>query len=253
MTFFGATNEVGLAQLLTLTATAGSAVGTISASVNGTSVGSQTIFPGRTATWYVPGTAFKKGPNNTLMLTRTGGSGNIVVDSLSIGGSWQIGIHGVDWSDMSSESYVPTAPVTSTFDISRKHWPQAGHSSNWTSNRTFRVWLPANVAANYPHEFDIRSAYYSGSAATNYYMEVFVNGQLRNAIRDDTGVVSNRISTTSSHKLYRIPFEPGELRAGWNEFLLHGHARPTGGYFMFDYYRFQLTGDRKNGTLLIVR
>ncbi len=253
VTFFGATNEVGLAQLLTLTATAGSAVGTISASVNGTSVGSQTIFPGRTATWYVPGTAFKKGPNNTLMLTRTGGSGNIVVDSLSIGGSWQIGIHGVDWSDMSSESYVPTAPVTSTFDISRKHWPQAGHSSNWTSNRTFRVWLPANVAANYPHEFDIRSAYYSGSAATNYYMEVFVNGQLRNAIRDDTGVVSNRISTTSSHKLYRIPFEPGELRAGWNEFLLHGHARPTGGYFMFDYYRFQLTGDRKNGTLLIVR
>ena len=94
VTFFGATNEVGLAQLLTLTATAGSAVGTISASVNGTSVGSQTIFPGRTATWYVPGTAFKKGPNNTLTLTRTGGSGNVVVDSLSIGGSWQIGIEG---------------------------------------------------------------------------------------------------------------------------------------------------------------
>ena len=253
VTFFGATNEVGLAQLLTLTATAGSAVGTISASVNGTSVGSQTIFPGRTATWYVPGTAFKKGPNNTLTLTRTGGSGNVVVDSLSIGGSWQIGIEGQDWSDMSSEGYVPRAPVTSTFDISRKHWAHAANSGSWTSNRTFRVWLPEHVAANYPMEFDLRSAYYNGSAATNYYMEVFVNGQLRNAIRDDTGVVSNRISTTTSHKLYRFPFEPGELRAGWNEFLMHGHGRPTGGYFMFDFYRFQLTGDRKNGTLLIVR
>ena len=253
VTFFGATNEVGLAQLLTLTATAGSAVGTISASVNGTSVGSQTIFPGRTATWYVPGTAFKKGPNNTLTLTRTGGSGNVVVDSLSIGGSWQIGIEGQDWSDMSSEGYVPRAPVTSTFDISRKHWAHAANSGSWTSNRTFRVWLPEHVAANYPMEFDLRSAYYNGSAATNYYMEVFVNGQLRNAIRDDTGVVSNRISTTTSHKLYRIPFEPGELRAGWNEFFMHGHGRPTGGYFMFDYYRFQLTGDRQNGTMLIVR
>ena len=84
-------------------------------------------------------------------------------------------------------------------------------------------------------------------------MEVFVNGQLRNAIRDDTGVVSNRVSITPSHKLYRMSFEPGELRAGWNEFFMHGHARPTGGYFMFDYYRFQLTGDRKNSTMLIVR
>ena len=200
VTFFGATNEVGLAQLLTLTATAGSAVGTISASVNGTSVGSQTIQPGRTATWYVPGTAFKKGPNNTLTLTRTGGSGNIVVDSLSIGGSWQIGIEGQDWSDMSSESYVPTAPVTSTFDISRKHWAQAANPNGWSSNRTFRVWLPENVAANYPMEFDLRSAYYfNGSSPTNYFMEVFVNGQLRNAIRDDTGVVSNRVSITPSH------------------------------------------------------
>ena len=190
VTFFGATNEVGLAQLLTLTATAGSAVGTISASVNGTSVGSQTIQPGRTATWYVPGTAFKKGPNNTLTLTRTGGSGNVVVDSLSIGGSWQIGIEGQDWSDMSSEGYVPRAPVTSTFDISRKHWAQAANPNGWTSNRTFRVWLPENVAANYPMEFDLRSAYYfNGSSPTNYFMEVFVNGQLRNAIRDDTGVV----------------------------------------------------------------
>ena len=252
--FFGATNEVGLAQLLKLTTTAGSAAGTISASVNGTSVGSQTVRPGRTATWYVPGTAFKKGPNNTLTLTRTdSGSGNLTVDAVSIGGSWQIGISGVDWSDMSSESYVPTTPGTTTFDLSRKHWAHAANASNWTSNRTFRVWLPDDVAANYPHEFDIRSAYYNGSAATNYYMEVFVNGQLRNAIRDDTGVVSNRISTTSSHKLYRIPFEPGELRAGWNEFLLHGHARPTGGYFMFDYYRFQLTGNRQNGTIVIIR
>ena len=103
-------------------------------------------------------------------------------------------------------------------------------------------------------ELDLRSAYYfNGSSPTNYFMEVFVNGQLRNAIRDDTGVVSNRISTTTSHKLYRFPFEPGELRAGWNEFLMHGHGRPTGGYFMFDFYRFQLTGDRKNGTLFIVR
>ena len=254
VTFFGATNEVGLAQLLTLTATAGSAVGTISASVNGTSVGSQTIFPGRTATWYVPGTAFKKGPNNTLTLTRTGGSGNVVVDSLSIGGSWQIGIEGQDWSDMSSEGYVPRAPVTSTFDISRKHWAHAANSGSWTSNRTFRVWLPEHVAANYPMEFDLRSAYYfNGSSPTNYFMEVFVNGQVRNAIRDDTGVVSNRVSITPSHKLYRMSFEPGELRAGWNEFFMHGHARPTGGYFMFDFYRFQITGNRKNGTLLIVR
>ena len=254
VTFFGATNEVGLAQLLTLTATAGSAVGTISASVNGTSVGSQTVQPGRTATWYVPGTAFKKGPNNTLTLTRTGGSGNVVVDSLSIGGSWQIGISGSDWSDMSSEGYVPRAPVTSTFDISRKHWAQAANSGSWTSNRTFRVWLPEHVAANYPMEFDLRSAYYfNGSSPTNYFMEVFVNGQVRNAIRDDTGVVSNRVSITPSHKLYRMSFEPGELRAGWNEFFMHGHARPTGGYFMFDFYRFQITGNRKNGTLLIVR
>ena len=254
VSFFGATNEVGLAQLLTLTATAGSAVGTISASVNGTSVGSQTIFPGRTATWYVPGTAFKKGPSNTLTLTRAGGSGNVVVDSLSIGGSWQIGIASQDWSDMSSEGYVPTSPVTSTFDLSRKHWAQAANSGGWTSNRTFRVWLPENVAANYPMEFDLRSAYYfNGSSPTNYFMEVFVNGQVRNAIRDDTGVVSNRVSITPSHKLYRMSFEPGELRAGWNEFFMHGHARPTGGYFMFDFYRFQITGNRKNGTMLIVR
>jgi len=253
--FFGATNEVGLAQLLKLTATAGSSIGTISASVNGTSVGSQTVFPGRTATWYVPGTAFKKGPDNTLTLTRTdNGSGNVIVDAVSIGGSWQIGIDGQDWSDMIGESYVPTSPPTSTFDLSRKHWTHAAGAGNWTSNRTIRVWLSDDVAANYPHEFDLRSAYYAnGSTPTNYYMEVFVNGQLRNAIRDDTGVVSNRISTTSSHKLYRIPFEPGELRAGWNEFLLHGHARPTGGYFMFDYYRFQLTGDRQHGTILIIR
>ena len=252
--FFGATNEVGLAQLLKLTATSGSALGTISAAVNGTSVGSQTVRPGRTATWYVPGTAFKKGPDNTLTLTRTdGGSGNVIVDAVSLGGSWQIGIHDVDWSDMTTEGRVPTSPPTSTFDISRKHWAQAANSGGWTSNRTFRVWLPEDVAANYPHEFALRSAYYAnGSTPTNYYMEVFVNGQLRNAIREN-GTVSNRISTTSSHKLYRIPFEPGELRAGWNEFFMHGHARPTGGYFMFDYYRFQLTGDRQHGTILIVR
>ena len=34
---------------------------------------------------------------------------------------------------------------------------------------------------------------------------------------------------------------------------MHGHGRPTGGYFMFDYYRFQLTGNRQNGTIVIIR
>ena len=69
------------------------------------------------------------------------------------------------------------------------------------------------------------------------------------------GVREARIgSRKNGHVLWSVPFEPGELKAGWNDITfsagpLKDSANP---YFMFDYYRFTIDRSR-DGTLMIVR
>lgn len=248
--FTGTVSEAGLPQLLRLKCASSSAAGQVRVFVNGTDAKTHTVTPGRRTNWFVPGAAFKPG-TNTLTLTRTDdGASPVTVDAFELGGSWKVGVDGMDWNDLMSESLVNFG--VSTRDVARKHWPQAANLTSWTTNRTISVYVPEEVAARYPLTFGLRCALYQRPVGEYPYMNIFVNGTRRDVTVD--GVTTNCIGINSTHKLYEIPFEPGELQAGWNTFKLAARPTPIGNaYYMFDSFRFSVVADQSDGLLFMLR
>ena len=250
--FKGEAVEAGLGQLLYVSGASSSVAGSLAVAVNGTDLGKQTVTPGKRTRWYVPGNLLKSGNNQLTISAPANNTGHIVIDSFELGGSWQIGQKGVDWNDLSSEGYVDA--VLTTRDIARLHWPQAINLGSSVTSRTYRVWIPDEVARRHPANFALAcSIYQKPTTVTACYMDVYLNGVQHDVMTN--GVREARIgSRKNGHVLWSVPFEPGELKAGWNDITfsagpLKDSANP---YFMFDYYRFTIDRSR-DGTLMIVR
>ncbi|MGN0847957.1 MAG: hypothetical protein ACI4RA_11340 [Kiritimatiellia bacterium] len=257
--FHGMANEAGFAQIFRLTPTSASAEGLVAVAVNGTPLGSKAVRKGKATEWYAAGTLFKEG-DNALTLTRTdSNAGDVVVDAMALGGSWQVGSLALsDWRNLQTEVYTDLVPTTRI--IARRQWPQANNLNAWTSNRTYRVWVPKSVAERYPTAFGFYVKAYDMPKGSTGYLDLSVNGERRPLLRtyqDKTTTVERADSTAGVNRVYyETNFEPGELKEGWNEFALLGSREPadaTSGYFLFNAFRWFITGHPANGTLLILR
>lgn len=254
--FTGLAQEAGMMQVLSFTSQADSPVATVRPAVNGTALAGRTVLPGRTQKWYVPGALLKSG-DNTLTLTRTdAGAEDVVMDTMSLGGSWQIGVSTVDWGNLQSESRTDTVPTT--LDIARRHWPQAANVASWTSNRTFKVWVPKETAERCPSMFTLVCNLFEAKAESDYTLGLKVNGVERDWTYTFGGktITSNRIGKLTGRTKATTSFEPGDLQPGWNTFNLGAwrHNRSvSGGYYLFNSFRFELTGHPAYGTILLIR
>ena len=261
--FYGNTFEAGYNQLFTLLSVPGSASGTFRVAVNGTSAvdGAKTVQPGRRAVWFIPGAAFTMG-TNTLTITRTdAGAEDVVVDSLDLGGSLQIGANTEDWNNLSSEGRISAATSVSTRDIARKHWPQAANVNSWSKNRDVSFYVPDYVANFYPMTFTLRARMCELDAKNDAHLDILVNGVPHDVYYTSGGktIVTNCIGKSTTRTDYSIDFAPGDLQPGWNSISLRGYkvnnlaADDLKGYYLFNHYKFTISGNRANGTILIVR
>ena len=98
-----AAKDAGLAQVLRVSATATSAAGAFSVSLNGAAIGSLAVSPGKTALFPIKKNLTVAGAN-TITLTRTS-SDPVAIDAIALGGGIQIGRDNGTSSEFAPETY----------------------------------------------------------------------------------------------------------------------------------------------------
>lgn len=103
-------HEAGLSQVLTILSTESSASGKVEIKMNGETVAAKYVKAGVSRRIYIPGSFFK-GNDNTLTLKWLG-DGEFKLDSLVVGGSWQLG-----YADSKTDEFCKRNRYRTTFNI----------------------------------------------------------------------------------------------------------------------------------------
>ena len=239
VTFSLSANETNMPQLLRIKTLTGGGSGTLRVSLNGTAVASKLIAAGQTFVATLPKKLFVAGAN-TLTLTRTdAGGAAVAIDSLAIGGSWQVGK-----DDKAHGEFTYNVPLT-MYDtyVNSYMWNRAANAKeSGTSTITLCVTVPEEAVARYGMRYETRTRNtYALTTTPNTKLTISANGVTK---REFTGIAEGTWTDVIA-----IDFEPGELHAGVNNITL---TATNGGCYYFDYHRFQLVPPA-DGTCLIVR
>ena len=142
-----AAKDAGLAQVLRVTATSTSAAGTFSVSLNGVTIGSLTVSPGKTALFPIKKNLTVSGAN-TVTLTCTSAD-PVAIDAIALGGGIQIGNANGSSADFAPETYGGTV-FADVKTLHRGAIPY--HGDNWvftltSGNPEFPESLDGNTAS----------------------------------------------------------------------------------------------------------
>ncbi|MBQ6340150.1 MAG: hypothetical protein IJI36_13505 [Kiritimatiellae bacterium] len=239
VTFPLSANEADMPQLLRIKTLAGGGAGTLRVSLNGTAVASKLLAAGQTFVATLPARAFVTGAN-TLTLARTDANGAAVaLDSLAIGGSWQVG------KNNNSDAEFTYGVVLTGWDsyVNTFAWNRAANAKeNGTQTLNLYVTVPEEAVSRYGYHYEtrIRNSY-ALSTTPNTKVTISANGVTKKEISGIAGSVWSDVIP--------IEFEPGELHAGVNNIRL---TVTGGGCDYFDYHRFQLVPPA-DGTYIIVK
>ncbi len=246
--------EAGMAQFLTFASTTNSSSCLVRAAVNGTPLGSKIVPAGGASSWFVPGSAMQAGANVVTLKRVDAGAGAVQMDYVKLGGSWQAGTKNSSNKELVGEQKM-CSPFFSSADLGWKHWssPLTTYHGGLSalectpSNQVYHIWVDDVAARFCPSTFSTvfeRVERSTRPTTGTEYVNIFVNGVLKRYIP---------LSETPTQKwvLIELPFELGELHAGWNE--IRFAASPTSTcYWYRDYFRFEL-GKIANGTVLLLR
>ena len=232
-------NETNMPQLLRIKTLTGGGSGTLRVSLNGTAVASKLIAAGQTFVATLPKKLFVAGAN-TLTLMRTDANGAAVdIDSLAIGGSWQVGK-----VDKKASEFTYSVPLM-MYDtyVNSYMWNRAANAkTSGTSTITLYVTVPEEAVARYGMRYETRTENtYELTTTPNTKLTISANGVTK---QEFTGIAGDKV-----WKDIAIDFAPGELYAGVNTIKL---AVTNGGCYYFDYHRFQLVPPA-DGTYIVVR
>ena len=234
------TGEAAMPQVFRIKPAGNSGSGTIRVTVNGTTLDSCLVAPGRTARWFVPETLLVAGATNTLQIVRTdSGTSPIRIDSAVFGGSLQYGKRDGSMYDFGWEGhyqdYVNYWLVGANwYDGCRAVFGTGTDSDGKSSvhtNTLIHFSVPAEILANY----DWRMKFRTFNTGT---INMTLNGH-------DLGNYNS--STTQD---FAIP--DGVMQA--ENALRFSNVRPfaSGVYMSPDYISLYLV-DRPKGTVLMLR
>ena len=230
-----------MGQLLRVSCSSGAGAADVFA--NGQLVGKINLSRGLTSSVYIPAEKLQYG-ENAIRISRT--SGVIGMDSVCLGGSWQIGNE--------DDSYSELGHVMA-YEFGDGNWANAfralGGVGNPNGNRSgsIRINVSSEAATYCRHRFDIRARC------------VLPN-------RDTTNMVPMRVSVNGEEKaMFDLPYvgapwpvfsvvlDPGTFEPGWNTIRLdHAGTLNLGenDYICIDCFRLHVTGKRK-GFMVFVR
>ncbi len=233
--------EHSLPQVLRITAAAGTSANIgLSVSVNGSELPKRrTVQAGTTRSLLMPGEVFVPG-SNTLHLANNS-SGTVRFDALALGGSWQVGYEDDNCAELIRGTEM---------DVCASRWYCMITGTNSTD--TVTVDIPAEfVSCGHAARFIVRG--YLGYGLRNYdpapMCELAVNG-----------VGKGLMTFTEQHQTFTVKVEPGDLRAGRNEFSFINRSVPLASedsgkkspYILMDFWRLEMK-DAQRGFILSFR
>ncbi len=236
---------VGVSQALRWTATAASAAGTLTATLNGRAVGTLSVQPGRTAACFVPPGCIAAG-ENVLSLARTDTrAGLVTLDALALGGGWQVGK-----ADLSYWEFCEEWLNTPTFRVTDSNWKNLRRvisESNGRTNILLRFDVPRDVLkarARLVHSS--RFVNWSAGIDTRDHQDYVVT--LNDHVLD-SGVVP----ASGTEVSYELPAEWVRERDNVLRWINPGTSSVSAApYYGVDYYRLDVLRP-EDGTLLILR
>ncbi len=219
----------GLPQWLRIRGASGS--GHISASINGTAIGSRTVSADGVSRIFVPANVIAAG-DNTLVLTWE--SGSPTLDAVQLGGSWKFG---ESISSFSYQNSVTDNPDNYLFNpaCGSDEIHHRGLKAGSGSQTYFDFYVPADLVGRYRGVFATR-AQNTGGAEKNFALHA--NGEMIGDYKLKGAVVTEvKISET-------------DLTAGWNR--LSWTSNSGGDWANIDWHSFTLL-PAPSPFLLIVR
>ena len=214
-------DEAGLAQIFSIKSQSGSATATIEPRLNNQSLGERRIAMNGRAFWPVPKDIVSAG-ENTLVLERKNGGGDVfIMDAMELGGSFGVGkVTESSTDDGRNDPMRMRTVVPSAADPNPQHWPTKLEPSTGITNLHFRVWVDPDVADK--ASFTFRTAIKSDEASDEFFT-VFVNK-------------ASKVKVAASTAWKQYPFNPGQLKGGWNDFDFRSQDPRC---WEFAYFRFE--------------
>jgi hypothetical protein len=174
-----ATNA-GQPQFLRLPLAATSDSGEIAVRLNGTTLDTVAVVPGKVARLYIPENQIASGAN-TLVLERVSGT-SLVLDAVTLGGSWRFGESMTSFSDSRYELNITTSP--DQFDFNPACGSDKLHSRslrNGDSRETnFDFFVPVDLVGRCRGIFQTRVM--QTGTSENFYYNCFVNGKMKDEV-----------------------------------------------------------------------
>ena len=226
-------DEAGLPQIFSIHTLPESATADISVSLNGTSLRSRTVYAQSRVFWPIPENKIVSGAN-TLTIHRNRGSGDFLLDSMELGGSFGVGA--IDNSNSGLSSPARLTGGTSTASPSLQHWPN-NLLTYTTKTNNMSFWVDPDLRDRISFDFTTSVRCFDRSATQirtgNETFKLFVNGEEK-WLFDQSQWINNAYTTKT------ISFAPGELNPGWNTMRFATEDTDTC-YWAFDYYRMKAT------------
>ncbi|MBE6396974.1 MAG: hypothetical protein E7046_08205 [Lentisphaerae bacterium] len=224
-------DESGLPQIFSMHALPGSSSADISVSLNGTSLGKRRVIPRARVFWPVPENVIVSGPN-TLTIHRNGGTGDFLLDSMELGGSFGVGVINNANSELLAAGRLRFG--TSTASPNPLHW----HSTLLTytvKTNNMSFWIDPDLYDRIALDFttSVRCFNRGGNYVKtgNETFRLFVNGAEKWLFDQ---------SALDVYTAKTISFAPGELNPGWNTMRFSTEDKDNC-FWAFDYYRLKAT------------
>ena len=228
----------GKPQFLRVPMAATSSSGGLSVALNGATLGSMVVNPGKVAVFYVPENRIVSGAN-TLVLTRTGGD-SLVLDAVTLGGSWRFANTMSSFSDSRYELNVTSSPDRYVFNPacgSDKLHDRSLRSSAVGDKTYFAFFVPEDLVGKFRGIF---TTCVQNTGGSEFPFDFIVNDANLGTYKLLGGGGKGSVSTN-------VEVSATAIVAGWNTFAW---SRQNG-WANIDYHMFTLKPPPQGMTLFI--
>lgn len=227
-------DEAGLPQIFSIKALSDSAAVQIEPILNETSLRERRVAANGRTFWPVPKDLITEGANTLILKRKDGGAGTFKMDAMELGGS--LGVGKITGNGLNDQRVYPKQielGVPSAADPNTQHWPIGLQPYVGITNLQFRVWVDPDVVDKATSRFwtQTQCANTNSTDTTiqgNEEFQIYVNG---------TQKATRGSSTDWDMPPIEIPFQPGELKAGWNDFNFLSDDKTC--HWLVRYYRFE--------------
>ena len=226
----------GKPQYLRVPMAATSTEGSLSIALNGETLGTVDVAPGKVALLFVPQSKIVSG-GNTLVLTRTEGE-SLVLDAVTMGGSWQFGQNVGSFANTGLPEDSPDRYVFHPANGSDKTHNRGTFSNGGERETNFDFFVPADMVGKFRGVFTTRTQNTGWPTASEMPYSFHVNGT-------KIGDFKLKGGTETTVKIPDNSIVPGWNRAYWK-------TTSSGYWANIDWHKFEVKPPPK-GMMLVIR